>query len=121
MNPDYRESMQWKGWDKSLFANDSMVTFISDDTLFIEKYNLKITDEEKTWVFENETCSPGVGEDKSVIEGMEVHQYCNLLQRWYDESIACIQHNMGVSSDVYPRLCRKANKTYSDKVWCILD
>ena len=121
VNPNYVNPNQRPMWEKKDFENDSLVQFIGTDTLFIEKYNVKITDEEKTWVFENETCSPGVGEDKSVIEGMEVHQYCDLLQRWYDESIVCIQRNMGVSSDVYPRLCRNANKTYSDKVWCILD
>ena len=121
VNSDYVDPNQRPMWDKKDFEKDSLVQFIGTDTLFIEKYNVKITDEEKTWVFENETCSPGAGEDKSVIEGMEVHKYCNLLQRWYDEDIACIQRNMGVSSDVYPRLCRKANKTYSDKVWCILD
>lgn len=118
MNPDYRESMQWKGWDKSLFVNDSMVTFISDDTLFIEKYNLKITDEEKTWVFENETCTQ-TGHEWDTSGSIE--HTCEDFVEFYNEAIPCIQRNMGVPSDVYPRLCRKKGKTYSDEVWCILD
>ena len=118
MRPDYRDSMQWKGWDKSLFANDSIVTFISADTLFIEKYNLKITDDEMTWVFENETCTQ-TGHEWDTSGSIE--HSCEDFEEFYNEAIPCIQRNMGVSSDVYPRLCRKANKTYSDKVWCILD
>lgn len=118
MKSAHRESMQWKGWDKSLFANDSMVTFISDDTLFIEKYNLKITDEERTWVFENETCTQ-MGHEWDTSGSIE--HTCEDFEEFYNAAIPCIQRNMGVSSDVYPRLCRKKGKTYSDDVWCILD
>lgn len=118
---DYVNPNQWTKWDKKVFEKDTLVKFIGDDTLFIEKYNVKITDEGDTWVFENETCSSRDDRDESEFENMKTEEFCVFFERLFNDAIACIQRNMGVPSDVYPRLCRDANISYSDKVWCILD
>jgi len=108
-------------WKKEDFENDSLVTFLSSDTIYIEKYNVKITDDARTWVFENETCTSMnyvVDSTKSKSEN------CTAYGEYKNSSIRCIQKNMNVPSidDVYPNLCRPMKREYMDgAVWCILD
>jgi hypothetical protein len=112
------------GWPKSFFEGNSLVTFVGDDpnsdyvdTIYIEKYNVKITDYESTWIFENETCTdrgykktPEMGSDES----------CYARIKYHNESKACIKRNLGTASFV--RLCRPQKDVYASwKVWCILD
>ena len=114
------------GWKKSLFENDSLVTFVGDDsssafvdTIFIEKYNVKITNVQNTWIFENETCT-SLG--YKAAPGITPEESCMAAGKYRNDAIKCIQRNMGVSSDVFPRLCRPygvANQYMG--VWCILD
>ena len=114
------------GWKKSLFENDSLVTFVGDDsssafvdTVFIEKYNVKITNVQNTWIFENETCT-SLG--YKAAPGITPEESCMAAGKYRNDAIKCIQRNMGVSSDVFPRLCRPygvANQYMG--VWCILD
>lgn len=108
-------------WKKEDFENDSLVTFLSSDTIYIEKYNVKITDDTRTWVFENETCTSMnyvVDSTKSKSEN------CTAYGEYKNSSIRCIQKNMNVPSfdHVYPNLCRPMSHEYMDgAVWCILD
>lgn len=113
--PPENESFKW---DKSLFVNDSMVQFIGDDTLFIPRYNVKITDNQMTWVFENETCTSS--NYKSSNE-TSVEEQCKAYEKYVNDGIECIRRNMGVvSEELYPKLCRPF-EGYSYDIWCILD
>ena len=97
-NPSYVPPAQdttIHGWKKSWFEDDSMVTFVganpnSDyvDTIFIEKYNLKITDFEKTWIFENETCTK-LG--YKAAPGITPAESCRAFIEHYNEGAKCIQ------------------------------
>ena len=103
-----------------------MVTFVganpnSDyvDTIFIEKYNLKITDFEKTWIFENETCTK-LG--YKAAPGITPAESCRAFIEHYNEGAKCIQRVMGLSRYKFARLCRPEPHRYRQSdVWCILD
>lgn len=130
-NPSYTVQPQvdtslHTGWKKSYFENDSLVTFVGDDsssayvdTIFIEKYNVKITGSQSTWIFKNETCTTKGYESAS---DATPEESCKGYGKYHNDAIKCIQRNMGVSSDVFPRLCRPLGvaSQYSG-VWCILD
>ena len=128
-NPSYVPPAQdttIHGWKKSWFEDDSMVTFVganpnSDyvDTIFIEKYNLKITDFEKTWIFENETCTK-LG--YKAAPGITPAESCRAFIEHYNEGAKCIQRVMGLSRYKFARLCRPEPHRYRQSdVWCILD
>lgn len=112
------------GWPKSMFADDALVTFVGDDpnfdyadTLYIEKYNVKITDGENTWIFENDTCTE---RGYSPASDLSASESCSGYIKYHNESKACIKRNLGTASFV--RLCRPQKDVYASwKVWCILD
>ena len=112
------------GWPKSMFEGDTLVTFVGDDpnsdyadTLYIEKYNVKITDGENTWIFENETCTDR-GYERSA--GMTDDESCLASIKYHNKSKACIKRNLG--TERFVRLCRPQKDVYASwKVWCILD
>ena len=107
-------------WDKSDFENDTLVKFISDDTIFIETYNLKITDNEDTWIFGDEVCST-LGYKK--VPGMTDEESCKALETFHNEAIRCRQRNLNITSPrLFPTLCRPNYGKKSDiYTWCILD
>lgn len=128
-NPSYVPPAQdttIHGFEKRWFDGDSMVTFVGDnpnsdyvDTIFIEKYNLKITDSELTWIFENETCTKTGYKARS---GKSSEDSCNDYIEYYNDGAKCIQRNMGLSGMNFPRLCRPEPFRYTGwNVWCILD
>ncbi len=128
-NPNYVPPAQdttVHGWAKRWFEEDSMVTFVganpnSDfvDTIFIEKYNLKITNLETTWIFENETCTK-LG--YKAAPGITPAESCKAYIEHYNEGAKCIQRNMGLSKYKFARLCRPEPFRYRQSdVWCILD
>ncbi len=111
------------GWTRDIFEGDSMVTFIDNgfshisDTIFIEKYNVKITDNEYTWIFENETCKAwGYKNDPSKTSS----ENCNARAKRYNDASDCIRRNMGAPNGILVSLCRP-NKTNYRSIWCILD
>lgn len=126
-NPSYvpvKDTSKHTGWPKSLFEGNSLVAFVGDDsssayvdTIYIAKYNVKITDVENTWIFENETCT---AEGYERPAGMEKKESCNAYIAYHNESKACIRRNLGTESFV--RLCRPQQDVYASwGVWCILD
>lgn len=128
-NPSYVPPVQdttVHGWGKRWFEGDSLVTFVnanpnSDyvDTIFIEKYNLKITDLETTWIFENETCTK-LG--YKAAPGITPAESCKAYIEHYNEGAKCIQRNMGLPRTKFARLCRPEPHRYRQSdVWCILD
>ena len=111
------------GWTRDIFEGDSMVTFIDNgsshisDTIFIEKYNVKITDNEYTWIFENETCKAwGYKNDPSKTSS----ENCDARAKRYNDASDCIRRNMGAPNGILVSLCRP-NKTKYRSIWCILD
>ena len=130
-NPSYVEMIldtvaakPTRGWKKSEFEGDSLVTFVGElneyrriDTIFIEKYNLKITDEDSTWIFENETCS-SYGYKKDTTKTMQ--EQCKDEEDFRNGFVDCTAKNMKTPEGVYPRLCRPFKIEHSS-VWCILD
>lgn len=130
-NPSYVEMIldtvaakPTRGWKKSEFEGDSLVTFVGElnefrriDTIFIEKYNLKITDEGSTWIFENETCS-SYGYKKDTTKTMQ--EQCKDEEDFRNSFVDCTAKNMKTPEGVYPRLCRPFKIEHSS-VWCILD
>ena len=114
------------GWEIDAFEGDSLVTIVSYDsnliwayidTIFIEKYNVKITDIGSTWIFENETCSTaGYVPDTT----QTVQEQCKERQYYINKGVDCMQRNIGAPEGVYPNLCRPTKKS-GDGVWCILD
>jgi hypothetical protein len=130
-NPSYVEMIldtvaakPTRGWKKSEFEGDSLVTFVGElneyrriDTIFIEKYNLKITDEGSTWIFENETCS-SYGYKKDTTKTMQ--EQCKDEEDFRNGFVDCTAKNMKTPEGVYPRLCRPFKIEHSS-VWCILD
>lgn len=125
-NPSYVAPVveSHSGWLKSMFADDALVTFVGDDpnsdyadTLYIEKYNVKITDGENTWIFENDTCTE---RGYSPASDLSASESCSGYIKYHNESKACIKRNLGTASFV--RLCRPQKDVYASwKVWCILD
>ena len=125
-NPSYVAPVveSHSGWLKSMFADDALVTFVGDDpnsdyadTLYIEKYNVKITDGENTWIFENDTCTE---RGYSPASDLSASESCSGYIKYHNESKACIKRNLGTESFV--RLCRPQKDVYASwKVWCILD
>ena len=125
-NPSYVAPVveSHSGWPKSMFADDALVTFVGDDpnsdyadTLYIEKYNVKITDGENTWIFENDTCTE---RGYSPTSDLSASESCSGYIKYHNESKACIKRNLGTASFV--RLCRPQKDVYASwKVWCILD
>ena len=126
-NPSYvpvKDTSKHTGWPKSLFEGNSLVAFVGDDsssayvdTIYIAKYNVKITDVENTWIFENETCT---AEGYERPAGMEKKESCNAYIAYHNESKACIRRNLGTESFV--RLCRPQQDVYiRSDIWCILD
>ena len=130
-NPSYVEMLldtvaanPTRGWKKSVFEGDSLVTFVGElnefrriDTIFIEKYNLKITDEGSTWIFENETCS-SYGYKKDTTRTMQ--EQCKDEEDFRNGFVDCTAKNMKTPEGVYPSLCRPFKIEHSS-VWCILD
>lgn len=109
-------------WNKQYFnEDDTLVQFISKDTIYIEKYNVKITDGESTWVFENEVCTTS---GYAAAPGATHKETCEGREKYNNDAIECIQRNM--KSDVYnlyPRLCRPSTNPHYQlsSLWCILD
>lgn len=128
-NPRYVPPVQdttVHGWGKRWFEGDSLVTFVnanpnSDyvDTIFIEKYNVKIIGVETTWIFENDTCTKKGFVPKP---GSTPAESCYDYIKYYNEAAKCIQRNMGLSDGNFARLCRPEPYRYKGwNVWCILD
>ena len=128
-NPSYVPPAQdttIHGWAKRWFEDDSLVTFVganpnSDyvDTIFIEKYNVKIIGVETTWIFENDTCTKKGFVPKP---GSTPAESCYDYIKYYNEAAKCIQRNMGLSDGNFARLCRPEPHRYRQSdVWCILD
>lgn len=106
-------------WNKSYFENDTLVKFISDDTIFIEKYNLKITANEDTWIFGDEVCST-LGYKK--VPGMTDEESCKALETFHNEAIKCRQRNLNIPYPrLFPSICRPNSSPKSNEIWCILD
>lgn len=111
-------------WGRDLFEDDSTLTIIENknnpsyiDTIIVEKYNVKITDEGYTWIFENETCKAwGYKNDPSKTSA----ENCNARAERYNESFDCRRRNMGAPEGARVSLCRPKSKK-SPNVWCILD
>ena len=125
------------GWPIDMFEADSLVTilgytdtlympegdsvtmrFNGIDTIFIEKYNLKITDKEGTWIFGGRICNKYPIIPDTVPDSLEAE--CRGHEINYNRAIDCIHRNMNAPEGVYPRLCRP-ERIVSDSVWCILD
>ena len=107
-------------WNKSYFENDTLVKFISDDTIFIEKYNLKITANENTWIFGDEVCST-LGYQKA--PDMTKEESCKALETYHNDAIKCRQKNLNITNPyLFPSLCRpdEGKKSFMN-IWCILD
>jgi len=105
-------------WNKSDFEDDTLVTFISNDTIFIEKYNLKITDYENTWIFGDENCTTQGYKREA---GMTDEESCYAGEKYHNAAIECRQRNLGITSPrIFPSLCRPKINITND-VWCILD
>ena len=114
------------GWEIDAFEGDSLVTIVGYDsnlikeyidTIFIEKYNVKITDIGSTWIFENETCRTA---DYVPDTTHTVQEQCKERQDYINNGVDCMQRNIGAPEGVYPNLCRPTKKS-GDGVWCILD
>ena len=116
--PPEPQSFEWK---KYFNEDDTLVQFISKDTIYIAKYNVKITDGEDTWIFENEVCTTS---GYAVAPGTPSKEACEGREKYNNDAIECIQRNM--KSDVYnlyPRLCRPSTNPHYQlsSLWCILD
>ncbi len=132
-NPSYREPaldtvayVPPTGWEIDAFEGDSLVTIVGYDsnlikayidTIFIEKYNVKITDIGSTWIFENETCSTA---DYVPDTTRTEQEQCEDRENYVNNGVDCMQRNIGAPEGVYPNLCRPTIKS-GDGVWCILD
>ena len=118
-NPSYTPPAPKKfEWNKSDFEDDTLVTFISNDTIFIEKYNLKITDYENTWIFGDENCTTQGYKREA---GMTDEESCYAGEKYHNAAIECRQRNLGITSPrIFPSLCRPKINITND-VWCILD
>ena len=111
-------------WGRDLFEDDSTLTIIENknnpsyiDTIIVEKYNVKITDDGYTWIFENETCKAwGYKNDPSKTSS----ENCDARAERYNESFDCVRRNMGAPNGILVSLCRP-NKTKYRSIWCILD
>lgn len=111
-------------WSTDTFKGDSMLTIIENknnsyyvDTIIVEKYNVKITDNGYTWIFENETCKAwGYKNDPSKTSS----ENCDARAERYNESFDCVRRNMGAPNGILVSLCRP-NKTNYRSIWCILD
>ena len=111
-------------WSKETFEDDSTLTIIENknnsyyvDTIIVEKYNVKITDDGYTWIFENETCKAwGYKNDPSKTSA----ENCNARAERYNESFDCRRRNMGAPEGVRVSLCRPKTVT-GPSTWCILD
>lgn len=123
-NPSYSYELPVRKkfeWDKSDFENDTMVAFISDDTIFIEKYNLKITDAEDTWIFGDEVCSTSTAH-YTKDPGMTGEQACEAAEEYHNEAIKCRQRNLNIPYPrLFPSICRPNRSPKSNEIWCILD
>ena len=125
------------GWPIDMFEGDSLVTilgytdtlympegdsltmrFDGIDTIFIEKYNLKITDKEGMWIFGGHICNKYPPVLDTVPASPEAE--CRGHEIDYNRAIDCIHRNMNAPEGVYPRLCRP-ERIVSDSVWCFLD
>jgi hypothetical protein len=122
-NPSYvppisdRTKQERLKWDTSIYENDTLVKFISDDTIFIEKYNLKITDNEDTWIFGDEVCSTSGYQREP---WMTDRDNCKATAAFHNEAISCKQRNLNITDPlIYPDLCRKEYGLQGN--WCILD
>ena len=126
-----------EGWPMDMFEGDSLVTilgytdtlympegdsltmrFDGIDTIFIEKYNLKITDKEGMWIFGGHICNKYPPVLDTVPASPEAE--CRGHEIDYNRAIDCIHRNMNAPEGVYPRLCRP-ERIVSDSVWCFLD
>lgn len=120
-NPSYEPPAAKKfAWNKSYFENDTLVKFISDDTIFIEKYNLKITANEDTWIFGDEVCST-LGYKRA--PDMTKEESCKALETYHNDAIKCRQKNLNITNPyLFPSLCRpdESKKSFMN-IWCILD
>lgn len=125
-NPSYepKTSSSPHTWKKSDFEGDSMVTFVENkvdpnyvDTIFIDKYGVKITDWSSTWIFENETCTT---KDFVYDTTRTPRDQCKDWEKHRNSFVDCTARNMKTPEDVYPRLCRPT-KIDHYSVWCILD
>lgn len=111
-------------WSTDTFEGDSMLTIIKNknnsyyvDTIIVEKYNVKITDDGYTWIFENETCKAwGYKNDPSKTSS----ENCDARAERYNESFDCVRRNMGAPNGILVSLCRP-DKTKYRSIWCILD
>ena len=127
MNPSYVVPDSVKAtrtWIKSDFEGDTLVKFVGEsllpdyvDTIFIEKYNVTITDWGNTWIFENETCSSADFKKDSTKTSQE---QCKDWETYRNGFVDCTARNMKTPEGVYPRLCRPS-KIEHRSVWCILD
>jgi hypothetical protein len=123
-NPSYVPSP--KTWKKSVFGSTSMVTFAENkvdpnyvDTIFIDKYGLAITDWDRTWIFENETCTTV---DFVQDAARTPEEQCEDWEKYRNSFVDCTARNMKTPEGVYPRLCRPTStRFYENSVWCILD
>jgi hypothetical protein len=125
-NPSYepKKSSSPNTWKKSDFEGDSMVTFVENkvnpnyvDTIFIDKYGVKITDWSSTWIFENETCTT---KDFVYDTTRTPEEQCKDWENYRNGFVDCTARNMNLPEGVYPRLCRPT-KIDDRSVWCILD
>ena len=116
--PPEQQSFEWK---KYFNEDDTLVQFISKDTIYIEKYNVKITDGEDTWIFENEVCTTS---GYTTAPGTPRKEACEGREKYNNDAIKCIQRNMKSDAyDLYPRLCRPSTNPHYQlhSLWCILD
>ena len=116
--PPEPQSFEWK---KYFNEDDTLVQFISKDTIYIEKYNVKITDGEDTWIFENEVCTTS---GYTTAPGTPRKEACEGREKYNNDAIKCIQRNMKSDAyDLYPRLCRPSTNPHYQlhSLWCILD
>ena len=125
-NPSYepKTSSSPHTWKKSDFEGDSMVTFVENkvdpnyvDTIFIDKYGVKITDWSSTWIFENETCTT---KDFVYDTTRTPEEQCKDWESYRNSFVDCTARNMKTPEDIYPRLCRPTKISHRS-VWCILD
>jgi len=111
-------------WSTDTFEGDSMLTIIENknnsyyvDTIIVEKYNVKITDDGYTWIFESETCKAwGYKNDPSKTSS----ENCDARAKRYNDASDCIRRNMGAPNGILVSLCRP-NKNKYRSIWCILD
>jgi len=98
---------------ESLREDDTLATAIGCDTVYVEKYNVKITDNGFSWIFENDSCKTG-----------DTRYYTNSKERcnndYRNSKARCLLKVMNTS--YVPSLCRpdKGNQSTAG-LWCILD